>query len=512
MGGRTAAIIAALIATLLLGLPVGTGFLLERAFPWLIETINQRAAGVYRVEGRIQRGFWTSSAETTLFFAGTPELPGPALPLHHEIAHGPIPMGEIFFGRSPLGLVLAVLETTLPADASRVLGVTPSRDGRPLVRLLTRFYLDQSAWAEIDSPDFISEAGGLTSRGVTGDLDFRTAGQGIHLRLEAEAIGVSDGTRLAAVDGLDLNVHVYAVADGFEYDGVVDFGPVGLESPDVASATLGPSQLGFSGRQEADTENEMTLELLAGDFEVAEKEGEAGTPLRLRGGKAWLEANWIPMGPARARTVLGLASLESPQRSWQDLSIRAATRNLDLGAIRRLLDELAQLDLVAPELLDGDIEAARTALFIGRLPEICALSPELELTRAEWATPGGKLSAEGFLAVDGRDPAAFATAFEALVAARGRFDLQIPVEIFELWMDLYLVEAVAEEAGALPRAQLLEMAGFLRQMALMRLLDEGFLLREEDHYLIEARLEQGLPVINGKLLGAKAMMGILSGS
>jgi hypothetical protein len=70
---------------------------------------------------------------------------------------------------------------------------------------------------------------------------------------------------------------------------------------------------------------------------------------------------------------------------------------------------------------------------------------------------------------------------------------------------------VSAEAPGLPDEEILAMAQFMREMALGQLIGAGILKPEAGRYQIEFRFEQGVPVVNGKLLGPGGLAELLGG-
>ena len=90
-------------------------------------------------------------------------------------------------------------------------------------------------------------------------------------------------------------------------------------------------------------------------------------------------------------------------------------------------------------------------------------------------------------------------------------EFAIPTAILHNGLDLFLAQSVAAEAPELPDEEILAMAQFMREMALGQLLGTGMLKPQGGRYRIEFRFEQGVPVVNGKLLGPGGLAELLSG-
>jgi uncharacterized protein YdgA (DUF945 family) len=70
---------------------------------------------------------------------------------------------------------------------------------------------------------------------------------------------------------------------------------------------------------------------------------------------------------------------------------------------------------------------------------------------------------------------------------------------------------VAAESGGLPREEIVAMTEFMRDMTVARLLDAGMLEVQDEAYRVEVRFEQGVLIVNGKLLGPDGLSGLLMG-
>jgi hypothetical protein len=83
--------------------------------------------------------------------------------------------------------------------------------------------------------------------------------------------------------------------------------------------------------------------------------------------------------------------------------------------------------------------------------------------------------------------------------------------VLHAWVDAFLIEAVAAESGGLPREEIVAMTEFMRDMTVSRLLDAGVLHAQDEAYRVEVRFEQGVLIVNGKLLGPGGLRGLLMG-
>ena len=92
--------------------PMGMGFLIEQTYGSVIESVRENPQNAFSISGEFDQGLWSSSSVTRI------EWPtGESVELDQDWIHGPVPLGELFRGRSPLDWVFAVVEATLDSQS-----------------------------------------------------------------------------------------------------------------------------------------------------------------------------------------------------------------------------------------------------------------------------------------------------------------------------------------------------------------------------------------------------------
>jgi uncharacterized protein YdgA (DUF945 family) len=212
----------------------------------------------------------------------------------------------------------------------------------------------------------------------------------------------------------------------------------------------------------------------------------------------------------RLEAALSLDSLEWKEESLGRGRVRGVLRGVDVSAAAEFSQALAALR-ASPEAASSSLD--EQAGLLGRwLPVLTRMSPEFEVEQFEWEGPDGKLEGQGWLKVDGSDPAAFAQESTAMEAIEGRASLAVPATLVHRLLEAFLSTTVEAQAGPLPPEEIAAMTAFLREMAVMRLLETGMLRADDDLYRVEFRFEQGVPIVNGKLLGPGGLMAVLTGA
>ncbi|MCS5638173.1 MAG: YdgA family protein, partial [Myxococcota bacterium] len=232
-------------------------------------------------------------------------------------------------------------------------------------------------------------------------------------------------------------------------------------------------------------------------------------PGKIHGGHLQLDVRSAARRVVRLEAVFALDALEWGEESFGPGLVRVALRDVDLAAADSFRDALESLAAAGDS---GGAPLEAEARLLGEwLPALVRTSPEFEVERFELTGWGGKLEGEGSLKVDGSDPGAFARESSAMEAIEARARLAMPVPLVDALLDGFLLETVQAEGAGLPREEILAMVAFLREMALARLRETGVLRREGERYDVVLRFEQGVLIVNGKLLGPGGLMGLLTG-
>lgn len=144
--------------------PMGMGFLIEQTYGSVIESVRENPQNAFSISGEFDQGLWSSSSVTRI------EWPtGESVELDQDWIHGPVPLGELFRGRSPLDWVFAVVEATLDSQSESWPQVAASEEGRPLLESGARIYFDRSVHVHFSFAPMEHGDSSLTSEGVWGE-------------------------------------------------------------------------------------------------------------------------------------------------------------------------------------------------------------------------------------------------------------------------------------------------------------------------------------------------------
>jgi len=481
--------------------PFLVGLGLERGYPVMLERAQAQAEGRYALEGRFSRGLLSSQSKTIVRFA-PPGPEGSFLTLRQSWLHGPFAVPEWLEGRFPFPPVIALVRNAVEAGAG-------SPGGGPLAEVLLRVNLDGSLDLEADVPAFELPGRGLSSAGATAQGSFHGGIRGGRGQLALAEIELQLGASRIDLAPTTVRVHGVSNEAGSRVDGTFDLGALRVARASGLRIGLLPSFGTFEASRAPNELDLSALETEVGEIEIAR--GDSSAPIIVRGGRLRLRARTTAGQLVRMDLSFSLDSLESGEQAYGPGRVRLQLRGVDLLAVSRLRDALAQLQVSSAGADPEARDRAETRLLHEWIPVLMASSPELELERLELEGPGGKVEAGGRLKVDGRDPAAFEGEITAMEAIEARGYLLVPAPLLHGWLDGFLAGVLEAEAGALPPEELAAMTVFLRDMTVDRLLDEGMLRPSGDRYRVEMRFEQGVFIVNGKPLGPGGLSGLLSG-
>jgi uncharacterized protein YdgA (DUF945 family) len=510
MGVRVGIGLGAVLVLLGIGSCV-SGVVLERAYERIIDEASAASEGSWEIEGEYRRGWLSSSARTRLTIADEQGGEPLVVPLEHDVVHGLVPLGMLARGGSPFDVLVGRVVTEHHLDAERLPRFAEALKGRPFLQATTRIGVTGMVDVELHSPSFVLDDGSFESEGMVGDVRLSLSdgrGQGA---VRVGVLHLRDGEGVALIDGGKLSFESEPGQGGegaasSRVSGVLELGAVSLEG-EGGRARIAPARLRFSGESgEGAT--------IAGQTELELSEVEAhpaqGRSLVLRGLEL-LEVREQSTPDARRdfRADLSFQALELGDERYGPGELQGAIRNIDAQAFEALQEAAAAVEAA------GDDEQAKMqaqmALMGGQLPAFLAPSPEIALEKLHLVGESGALDASIRLGVDGSDPSMLGNPFMLLTKVQAAAKLDSPGPMLEALLDGYYERTLREEQPELDAEALGVLARETRAATLEKLLADGTLVRKGDRYAFEARLEEGLPIINGAPADPTFLMGIVPG-
>jgi hypothetical protein len=494
-GGAVAGLLLVFVA-----LPIGVGFSLEQGFPSLLDRVRDQLGPGYVVRGQLDRGLLSSISETVLEPVGDGAGEGPIV-LQHRWAHGPFPLSELLAGRMPIPPVLVLIR-----NAPSMAGLA----GTGLWGLDTelRLNFDGSLAIELAAPAFESDALGFASEGWLADVLVQGGVRGARGSADLGPMRMQGARGRVEIEASTLRFHAIHSPAGSQIDGTFDLGGGQGEWSGGGDYRFDPSTGTFRARRAPNELDASFLDLALAQAEFAVP--GSSVPGVIRGAHMRLDVKSEPGMLVRADAVISLDALEWERGQLGAVLARITLSGVDISAAADFRRALAELEAAAES--EAIAAEAQADLIVEWLPALASASPEFRLDRLEWEWAGGKGEAAGWIRIDGSNPAAFAQEAAAMEALEARGSLTLPVSLVHQGLDAFLAGTVEAQAGPLPSDEIAAMTEFLREMAVMRLLETGVLLAEGDHYLVEFRFEQGVTIVNGKLIGPGGLMALLTGA
>ena len=484
------------LALLLVILPILVGFALERAYPVLIERLRVEVPNLGVVEERFERGLFSSSATTRVRFDAENGAQ-PSIVVDQNWVHGPLALPEWFSGFIPIPPVL-----------TRARGQIRSAEGDRVSDLLLTVNLDGTLDVEAVSPPFASPDGSLSGDGMRAELAIQGGVRGARGQLQSGEVRLDSPPLQATLDPTTVRFHGMSSEAGSRVEGTFELGATRIEMESGVRVNWGTSFGTFNASRIPNELDSSAFDIDLGDFEISGADGPEALAIA-ESGRLQVDLRTEGRRVDRMQLVLSFDTLQLGARSLGPGLLRLTARGIDfavLAEFREALEGVSGSEPVADATVD---EGA--GLLQEWIPILVAASPELKVERFELDGPDGRLEATGWLKIDGSDPGAFEQELTAMEAVQAYGELAIPFPALHGWLDLFMVETVADEAPGLPEEEILAMAEFMREMALGRLIETGFLRPKDDRYRIEFRFEQGVPVVNGKLLGPGGLAELLGG-
>ncbi len=517
--GRSVPIVGGLLlvlAALVLAAPFAMGFGIEHAYGELIRNAASQSQGRFSVESEFDRGWFRSTARTTIHL-GPDSLPeANVVELAHSFSHGPIPLGEIAEGRSPVRLVYVVADTRYHVDPAELPNIAASLGDRPLV--LVRFWLaldgQTDVWLEV--PPIEVEGGGFVSAGLQGNLAIEPGDATAEGHFRQGRIAFEDPTGKLELDSVRLDFGLTPLdpvtkrLDRTRLQGSVEFGGL-LARGRTNQIDIEPSRIDFDNELAGTTVGAGTLSFTLGAARAwmnPTGEGEPAyvlTPLAFEQQTVQTEGDPLQSYTARSH----FERLDTPSGAFGPGRLEVAVRNIDTRAWAALQ---AANDAIEQSALDENARnQARLALINEHLPKVLGPSPELAIERLEIAAQAGTLSASGRLGVDASDPMMLGHPMMLMASIQADAQLRAPTALLDGMVDLYLADTVREDAGPLSEADIMEMASFMRMAMIGQLVSQGQLVIDGSDYRFDAKYEDGLPYINGKPVDPSFLQGVVPG-
>jgi hypothetical protein len=493
-------------------LPILVGLALERGYPLVFDDLRERTEGRLVLEASLNRGLLDSTGETLIRMA-SPGLDTAPLRLRHAWAHGPLPLSEWWAGRIPVPPVLTVVR--IEVDPEGIVGPEwlAALAGQPLAQAAVRVNFDGTLDVEASTPAFATADGQVTSEGMRGELTVQGGIRGVRGKLDLGAFGLREGDGGLGVESAEVGFHGIHNDAGSRVEGSFEVGAARLGGSVGRSLQVDPSQGIFSASRAHNELDDSSLTVEFGDARIFSSPPELpglSEAVHVRGGHLEFEAR---SGAGRLHRLHGVFSVNA--LAWGEATsgpglVRVELKGMDLFAAADFSEALGELDTSSAG--DRPVLEAEAQLLREWFPVLVAASPELEVKRFELETKVGRIEGEGWLRVDGSDPSVFADEMTALAAIEGRGQVALPVPLMQRWLEAFLTPVVEAQAGGLPREEIQAMTVFLREMAEGRLLETGMLRLKDERYHAEFRFEQGVPIVNGKLLGPGGLTELLTGS
>jgi hypothetical protein len=493
-------------------LPILVGLALERGFPLVFDDLEERAEGRFALEASLDRGLLDSTGEILIRMV-SPGLDAAPLRLRHAWAHGPLPLSEWWAGRIPIPPVLTVVRIEVDPEGIAGPEWLAALAGRPLAQAAVRVNFDGTLDVEASTPAFATADGQVTSEGMRGELTVQGGIRGARGKLDMGAFGFREGDRRLRVESAEVRFHGIHNDAGSRVEGSFEVGAARLGSRTGRSLQVDPSQGIFSASRAHNELDDSSFTVEFGDARIFSSPpdlSDLSDAVHVRGGHLEFEAR---SGAGRLHRLHGVFSVNA--LAWGEATagpglVRVELKGMDLFAAADFSEALGELD--ASGVGDRPALEAEAQLLREWFPVLVADSPELEVKRFELETKVGRIEGEGWLRVDGSDPSVFAEEMTALAAIEGRGQVALPVPLMQRWLEAFLTPVVEAQAGGLPREEIQAMTVFLREMAEGRLLETGMLRLKDERYHAEFRFEQGVPIVNGKLLGPGGLTALLTGS
>jgi uncharacterized protein YdgA (DUF945 family) len=440
-------VLLVILAAGLAAVPYWFGMQAEKTYHQITRQLENKGY-ISVVSSRYERGVLASTAETTF------TIPGHSEPIRavHEISHGPLPLDRLFSGEFDFEPVQAVIESHLSGG-----GEAAALDA---VSASTRIKLNGGGISRISDGGLRAQAedgSELTLEGIKGTLRFRPNLTRATGSLGARSLRVTKQDGDMTLNGVDSTFDVYS----------------GLLGLSLGDATV---------KVDALTANSV----------------EGSPPLSLRGLKFRSSAQ--DRGGAIDTTLaMEVREFRTEDAKGGPGEFAIQLRNLDAGALQAFEERSRQVQA------KGATPEQQGAMMMGGLMDLLAglgrRDPELEITRLRLVMPEGELTGAGHVRLDGDKldggPLAALNAVDAEAQLNLPAAMVLAMVELEVGMELTELQSKGEipELSEEQRQKVIDNTapGRVEEWAAAR-----HLVKDNDHYRIQAALKDGLLTVNGE--------------
>jgi uncharacterized protein YdgA (DUF945 family) len=453
-------IVLILIVAAAAALPFWFGMETEKAYNNIVQELS---SGTAISSQRYDRGWLSSTAETTMALSGSPLT----VSMVHRISHGPLPIDRILGGDISLTPAMAFVDSEVklvPKKGSSAAWLTEFT--RRMAALNARTIVDLNGNAETTLKLPPSRSRGKTgvafnSRGLSGTIGFHEGGQRVNIEVRAPGLSFSSDKGEFSLKNLIYRFNSSAGMAGYMF---------GNSTLQLAEVSAGPG------------------------FELK------GLRLTTRS---------KPSGPNLTATVdYRVQAIKSGADEHGPGQLTLVLRKLDAKALQRFNQQYNQISKRGlPQQQASMMAAAEMMKLIAALSK---KAPELEVTKLSFKTKEGELTGDAKIVLDGSDLDIAANPFLALRALRGEGQLSIPPSMVKAILTPTIMQDVKgfERTGALSTRE----AAKLTPAVMARIVDEAYpsylsrnsftkmLVRRGPVYRISASFRDGELRVNGKPL------------
>lgn len=453
-------IVLVLIVAAAAALPFWFGMETEKAYNSIVQELS---SGTAISSQRYDRGWLSSTAETTMALSGSPLT----VSMVHRISHGPLPIDRILGGDFALTPAMAFVDSEVrlvPKKGSGAAWLTEFTRRMAALNARTIVDLNGNAETTLELPPSRSQGKtgvAFSSRGLSGQIAFHEGGQRVNMELRVPGLSFSSDNGDFSLKNLIYRFNSSAGMAGYMF---------GNSTLQLAELTADPG------------------------FELK------GLRLTTRS---------KPSGPNLTTTVdYRVQAIKSGTDEHGPGELSLVLRKLDAKALQRFNQQYNQISKRGlPQQQASMMAAAEMMKLIAALSK---KAPELEMTKLSFKTKEGELTGNAKIVLDGSDLDIAANPFLALRALRGEGELSIPPSMVKAILTPTIMQDVKgfERAGALSSRE----AAKLTPAVMARIVDEAYpsylsrnsftkmLVRRGPVYRISASFRDGELRVNGKPL------------
>lgn len=386
--------------------------------------------------------------------------------LESEIRHGPLPPLKLPDGRWEWKPVLAVIETK----------VIPPADGKGGLSELFRKIPELAAATNCITIGLRGESEGTLTvpafqRALPEDVNVRLDGFFMHYTLTANLKGgKSDLTApLLEIGGKDGSLSI----KGIEANSSLHEGTSTLS---VGEALLRIARIEFSSK-----EDNQSKDFSVENIELKASDREAGETIDFLF-QAKIEkvgANQVQYGPAEL-----------------DMEFR----KLDIASLLKMQELTRQTGGQPASGSDDIFDALTVARYTSILGAMLKKSPEIEISRLNFATGEGTFSGKLKIAFDGSVTPALENPLLLLAALSAQAEVNVKERLLEQIVAAIVKSDIEPEGGEQTEADLQKLAADKTRVILENLLKDRLMVKENDSYKAAADYRQGKLTVNGQMI------------